>query len=217
MWARSLKAIVLLVPSVICQPDGALDVKQAVHIRLRCGVLPGVEHPRPRIAGVAGVASYVQARVYRRAIAIGQRPGLGDPVIEVDVPSRTIVGHVIGIRDELVFQGNTAEEAVAGFHRTVDYYLARLAEEGQEPERPFSGRFNRAHRLGDAPGAGSRRRGAANQPERCGEAGLRCVSVTGRRGGRRRAFGAVPQGRKGGEGAEDDYERDRRACVGEAP
>ena len=63
-------------------------------------------------------------------------------VLEVDVPSGTIVGHVIGIRDELVFQGNTAEEAVAGFHRTVDYYLARLAEEGQEPERPFSGRFN---------------------------------------------------------------------------
>ncbi len=63
-------------------------------------------------------------------------------VLEVDVPSGTIVGHVIGIRDELVFQGNTAEEAVAGFHRTVDYYLARLAEDGQEPERPFSGRFN---------------------------------------------------------------------------
>ncbi len=63
-------------------------------------------------------------------------------VLEVDVPSGTIVGHVIGIRDELVFQGQTAEEAVAGFHRTVDYYLARLAEEGVEPERPFSGRFN---------------------------------------------------------------------------
>jgi predicted HicB family RNase H-like nuclease len=63
-------------------------------------------------------------------------------VLEVDVPSGTIVGHVIGIRDELVFRGNTAEEAVAGFHRTVDYYLARLAEEGVEPERPFSGRFN---------------------------------------------------------------------------
>ena len=63
-------------------------------------------------------------------------------VLEVDVPSGTIVGHVIGIRDELVFRGNTADEAVAGFHRTVDYYLARLSEEGLEPERPFSGRFN---------------------------------------------------------------------------
>lgn len=63
-------------------------------------------------------------------------------VLEVDVSSGTIVGHVIGIRDELVFRGNTAEEAVAGFHRTVDYYLGRLVEEGVEPERPFSGRFN---------------------------------------------------------------------------
>jgi hypothetical protein len=42
-------------------------------------------------------------------------------VLEVDVPSGTIVGHVIGFCDDLVFGENTAEEAVAGFHRTVDY------------------------------------------------------------------------------------------------
>ena len=63
-------------------------------------------------------------------------------LLEVDVPSGTIVGHVIGIRDEIVFQGKTAEEAVAGFHQSVDYYLDRLREAGQEPESPFSGRFN---------------------------------------------------------------------------
>jgi predicted HicB family RNase H-like nuclease len=63
-------------------------------------------------------------------------------LLEVDVPSGTLVGHVIGIRDEIVFQGKTTEEAVEGFHQSVDFYLRRLAEEGQEPERPFSGRFN---------------------------------------------------------------------------
>ena len=63
-------------------------------------------------------------------------------LLEVDVLSGTIVGHVIGIRDEIVFEGKTAEEAVEGFHRSVDYYLGRLAESGQTPERPFSGRFN---------------------------------------------------------------------------
>jgi predicted HicB family RNase H-like nuclease len=63
-------------------------------------------------------------------------------LLEVDIPTGTIVGHVIGIRDQIVFQGETAAEAIDGFHKTVDAYLRCLAEEGQEPERPFSGRFN---------------------------------------------------------------------------
>ena len=63
-------------------------------------------------------------------------------LLEVDVPSGEIVGHVIGIRDEIVFTGETTQETVAGFHQAVDFYLGRLAEAGQEPERPFSGRFN---------------------------------------------------------------------------
>jgi predicted HicB family RNase H-like nuclease len=63
-------------------------------------------------------------------------------LLEVDAPSGQIVGHVIGIRDEIVFSGETYREAVEGFHKTVDHYLSRLAEDGKEPERPFSGRFN---------------------------------------------------------------------------
>jgi predicted HicB family RNase H-like nuclease len=63
-------------------------------------------------------------------------------LLEVDVPSGAIVGHVIGIRDEIVFKGNTTDETIAGFQRAVDFYLSRLAEAGQEPERPFSGKFN---------------------------------------------------------------------------
>jgi predicted HicB family RNase H-like nuclease len=63
-------------------------------------------------------------------------------LLEVDVPSGVIVGHVIGVRDEIVFTGKTTEESVAGFQQAVDFYLGRLAEAGQEPERPFSGRFN---------------------------------------------------------------------------
>lgn len=63
-------------------------------------------------------------------------------LLEVDVPTGTIVGHVVGIRDEIVFQGRTTGETVEGFHKSVDFYLSRLAEAGQEPERPFSGKFN---------------------------------------------------------------------------
>jgi len=63
-------------------------------------------------------------------------------LLEVDVPSGSLVGHVIGIRDTLVFEGNTVAEATAGFHRTVDHYLDVLAKARETPERPFSGRFN---------------------------------------------------------------------------
>lgn len=63
-------------------------------------------------------------------------------ILEVDVSISLIVGHVIGIRDEIVFSGKTPEEVVKSFHRAVDVYLADVQETGQEPERPFSGRFN---------------------------------------------------------------------------
>jgi predicted HicB family RNase H-like nuclease len=63
-------------------------------------------------------------------------------VLEVDAPSGVLVGHVLGTRDEIVFQGRTVEEARASFHATVDFYLQRRAAAGQEPDKPFSGRFN---------------------------------------------------------------------------
>jgi predicted HicB family RNase H-like nuclease len=63
-------------------------------------------------------------------------------LLEVDVPSGMLVGHVIGTQDEIVFQGKTVEEAGASFRETVDFYLRRRAESGKEPDKPFSGRFN---------------------------------------------------------------------------
>jgi len=63
-------------------------------------------------------------------------------LLEVDTLSGMIVGHVIGIRDEIVFQGKTVEEARASFCETVDYYLERRAAGRQEPDKPFSGKFN---------------------------------------------------------------------------
>ena len=63
-------------------------------------------------------------------------------VLEVDVASESIIGHVVGMRDGICFQGGTLPEAVRMFHEAVDYYLAQVAADGEEPERPFSGRFN---------------------------------------------------------------------------
>jgi predicted HicB family RNase H-like nuclease len=50
-------------------------------------------------------------------------------------------GEVVGLRDVITFQAQTAEGLVQAFHDSVDDYLAWCAEGGVEPERPYSGRL----------------------------------------------------------------------------
>jgi predicted HicB family RNase H-like nuclease len=50
-------------------------------------------------------------------------------------------GRVINTRDVINFYGQTAAELQREFERSVTTYLAVCAEQGQEPERPFSGEF----------------------------------------------------------------------------
>src|SRR5690606_13804895 len=48
-------------------------------------------------------------------------------------------GEVLGIRDVITFQARTAEELLKAFHESVDDYLEWCAQDGVDPERPFSG------------------------------------------------------------------------------
>ena len=48
-------------------------------------------------------------------------------------------GEVLGIRDVITFQAQSAEELLKAFHESVDDYLSWCAEDGVEPEKPFSG------------------------------------------------------------------------------
>lgn len=48
-------------------------------------------------------------------------------------------GEVLGIRDVITFQARTAEELPKAFHESVDDYLDWCAEDGADPEKPFSG------------------------------------------------------------------------------
>jgi len=50
-------------------------------------------------------------------------------------------GEVINIRDVVTFQGKSVDELRQAFEDSVEDYLAFCAERGEEPERPFSGRF----------------------------------------------------------------------------
>lgn len=50
-------------------------------------------------------------------------------------------GEVLGLRDVVTFQGTTVEELKQAFKDSVDDYLDYCAERGEEPDKPFSGKF----------------------------------------------------------------------------
>ncbi len=61
--------------------------------------------------------------------------------IEFDDEVNVFHGEVINIRDVITFQGKTVEELRKAFEDSVEDYLAFCAERGEEPDKPFSGRF----------------------------------------------------------------------------
>jgi predicted HicB family RNase H-like nuclease len=61
--------------------------------------------------------------------------------IELDEEAAFFHGRVAGTRDVITFQGRTAAEIVKAFHDSIDDYLAFCAERGEQPEKPYSGKF----------------------------------------------------------------------------
>lgn len=61
--------------------------------------------------------------------------------VELDNEAGIFHGEVINLRDVVTFQGESVEELREAFKDSVDDYLEFCAERGQEPERPFSGKF----------------------------------------------------------------------------
>jgi predicted HicB family RNase H-like nuclease len=60
---------------------------------------------------------------------------------EFDDEAMIFHGEVIGIRDVVTFQGKTVNELIKAFHDSVDDYLDMCKSRGEEPEKPFSGKF----------------------------------------------------------------------------
>ena len=61
--------------------------------------------------------------------------------VEFDDDAMIFHGEVIGIRDVVTFQGKTVSELKKAFHDSVDDYLDMCQSRGEEPEKPFSGKF----------------------------------------------------------------------------
>jgi len=62
--------------------------------------------------------------------------------VEFDDDADIFHGEVINTRDVITFQGKTVAEIKKAFRESVDDYLAFCKERNEEPEKPFSGKFN---------------------------------------------------------------------------
>ncbi len=61
--------------------------------------------------------------------------------VEYDDEARLLHGEVIGIRDVVTFQADSASEIKRAFIESVDDYLAFCKSRGEKPEKPASGKF----------------------------------------------------------------------------
>lgn len=62
-------------------------------------------------------------------------------IIEFDDEAKLFHGEVVNTNDVITFQGTSVEELEKAFQDSVDDYLAWCEELGEEPEKPFSGKF----------------------------------------------------------------------------
>jgi len=62
--------------------------------------------------------------------------------VEYDAQAKVFHGDIINTRDVITFQGKTVNEIERAFKESIDDYIAWCEEEGEEPEKPYSGKFN---------------------------------------------------------------------------
>jgi len=62
--------------------------------------------------------------------------------VEYDAQAKIFHGDIINTKDVITFQGTTVNEIERAFKESIDDYIAWCKEDGVEPEKPYSGRFN---------------------------------------------------------------------------
>jgi len=62
--------------------------------------------------------------------------------VDYDADAKIFHGDVINTRDVITFQGTTVKEIEQSFRASIEDYIKWCREEGVEPEKPYSGRFN---------------------------------------------------------------------------
>lgn len=62
--------------------------------------------------------------------------------VEFDDKMEIFHGEVINTRDVITFQGSTVAQIKKAFRESIDDYLDFCKKRNEEPEKPFSGKFN---------------------------------------------------------------------------
>ena len=62
--------------------------------------------------------------------------------VEFDAKAKIFHGDIINTKDVITFQGTTVKEIERAFKNSIDDYISWCNEEGVEPEKPYSGKFN---------------------------------------------------------------------------
>jgi predicted HicB family RNase H-like nuclease len=61
--------------------------------------------------------------------------------VEFDDDANVFHGEVVNLRDVITFEGETVKEIKQAFQDSVDDYLDFCAKRGENPKKPFSGKF----------------------------------------------------------------------------
>lgn len=61
--------------------------------------------------------------------------------IEYDSEAKVFYGEVLHLRDVITFEGTSVHELEEEFQNSLQDYIEWCAEQGQAPEKPFSGQF----------------------------------------------------------------------------
>lgn len=61
--------------------------------------------------------------------------------VEFDDEAEIFHGEVVNLKDVITFQGKSVSELKKAFKDSVNDYLEFCEKRGEEPERPFSGKF----------------------------------------------------------------------------
>ena len=62
--------------------------------------------------------------------------------VEYDEDAQVFCGSVINTRSVITFQGTSVGELKKEFELSVEDYISWCKEDGVEPEKPYSGKFN---------------------------------------------------------------------------
>ena len=62
--------------------------------------------------------------------------------VEYDDENRVFTGSVVNTRTVITFYGSSVDEIEKEFKASVDDYIEWCMEDGVEPEKPYSGKFN---------------------------------------------------------------------------